>query len=139
MTPAIAEATDVFHRTGEKILAPILYLLRYSTLDDAIGIQNRGAAGAVLIDHDTQPAGGGAVPVGGRQRLRDRECEYRHLRGGDRGRIWREKETGGGRESGSDAWKSYMRRQTNTINYSHTLPLAQGIKFEFGGIPVVFR
>ena len=64
-----------------------------------------------------------------RQRLRHRQREHRHERRGDRRRVRRREETGGGRESGSDAWKNYMRRQTVTVNYSQDLPLAQGIRF----------
>ena len=63
-------------------------------------------------------------------RLRDRQRQRRYERRGNRRGLGGEKETGGGRESGSDAWKAYMRRTTNTINYSADLPLAQGIRFD---------
>jgi aldehyde dehydrogenase (NAD+) len=130
VTPAIAEAEPHYPIVQEETFAPILYLLRYSTLDDAIGIQNdvpQGLSSSIMtlnlreaeqfLSASGSDCGIANVNIG------TSGAEIGGAFGG-------EKETGGGRESGSDAWKSYMRRQTNTINYSHNLPLAQGIKFE---------
>ena len=110
--------------------APILYLLKYSDLDEAIDMQNdvpQGLSSAIMttnlreaerfLSHAGSDCGIANVNIG------TSGAEIGGAFGG-------EKETGGGRESGSDAWKGYMRRQTNTINYSTELPLAQGIKFE---------
>jgi aldehyde dehydrogenase (NAD+) len=130
VTPAIAEAEPHYPIVQEETFAPILYLLRYSTLDDAIGIQNdvpQGLSSSIMtlslreaeqfLSASGSDCGIANVNIG------TSGAEIGGAFGG-------EKETGGGRESGSDAWKSYMRRQTNTINYSHHLPLAQGITFE---------
>ena len=77
------------------------------------------------------PLPGGGLFIGTGIGLRHRQCEHIGTSGAEIGGAFGgEKETGGGRESGSDAWKAYMRRQTNTINYGSELPLAQGIKFE---------
>lgn len=128
--PCVAEikhdAAIVHHET----FAPILYLLKYSDLEEAIAIQNevpQGLSSAIMTTN-----------------LREAElflsssgsdCGIANVNIGTSGAeiggaFGGEKETGGGRESGSDSWKAYMRRQTNTINYSTQLPLAQGIKFE---------
>jgi len=110
--------------------APILYLIKYKNLEDAIAMQNgvpQGLSSAIMTNN-----------------LREAEyflstagsdCGIANVNIGTSGAeiggaFGGEKETGGGRESGSDSWKAYMRRQTNTINYSTTLPLAQGIKFD---------
>ena len=131
VTPAIAEAEPGYPIVQEETFAPILYLLRYSTLDDAIGIQNRVPQGlsSSIMTLNLREAEQFLSAAGS-------DCGIANVNIGTSGAeiggaFGGEKETGGGRESGSDAWKSYMRRQTNTINYSHTLPLAQGIKFEF--------
>jgi aldehyde dehydrogenase (NAD+) len=127
--PCIAEAKPGFKIVQHETFAPILYLLKYKTIDEAIAIQNgvpQGLSSSIMT-------------------LNLREAElFLSARGSDcgianvnigtsgaeiGGAFGGEKETGGGRESGSDAWKAYMRRQTNTINYSTNLPLAQGIKF----------
>ncbi|MCX2680612.1 aldehyde dehydrogenase family protein [Galbibacter sp. EGI 63066] len=129
--PAIAEAENHFEIVQEETFAPILYLLKYSGgVENAVELQNgvaQGLSSAIMTNN-----------------LREAEYFLSH-RGSDcgianvnigtsgaeiGGAFGGEKETGGGRESGSDAWKVYMRRQTNTINYTTELPLAQGIKFD---------
>lgn len=129
--PCIAEAKPQFKIVQHETFAPILYLLKYNTIEEAIAIQNdvpQGLSSAIMT-------------------LNMRESElFLSAKGSDcgianvnigtsgaeiGGAFGGEKETGGGRESGSDAWKAYMRRQTNTINWSTQLPLAQGIKFDF--------
>jgi aldehyde dehydrogenase (NAD+) len=105
-------------------------LLKYSTLDEAIAIQNgvkQGLSSAIFTDN-LQEAETFLSAMGS-------DCGIANVNIGTSGAeiggaFGGEKETGGGRESGSDAWKAYMRRQTNTINYGKTLPLAQGIKFD---------
>lgn len=131
VTPAIAEAEPGYPIVQEETFAPILYLLRYSTLDDAIGIQNNVPQGlsSSIMTLNLREAEQFLSAAGS-------DCGIANVNIGTSGAeiggaFGGEKETGGGRESGSDAWKAYMRRQTNTINYSHHLPLAQGIKFEF--------
>ncbi len=109
--------------------APILYLLEYDTLEDAIRIHNdvpQGLSSAMFTDSIREAEA--FLSVAGS------DCGIANINIGTSGAeiggaFGGEKETGGGRESGSDAWKSYMRRQTNTINWSKDLPLAQGIKF----------
>jgi len=130
VTPAIAEAEAGYPIVQEETFAPILYLLRYSALDDAIGIQNNVPQGlsSSIMTLNLREAEQFLSAAGS-------DCGIANVNIGTSGAeiggaFGGEKETGGGRESGSDAWKSYMRRQTNTINYSHQLPLAQGIKFE---------
>ncbi len=131
VVPALAEAQNHFHIVQEETFAPILYLMKYDTIEEAIALQNgvpQGLSSAIfsLNLRETElflsPAGS--------------DCGIANANIGTSGAeiggaFGGEKETGGGRESGSDAWKVYMRRQTNTINYSDKLPLAQGIKFEF--------
>ena len=128
--PCIAEAEPGFGIVSEETFAPILYLLKYTTLDEAIAIQNnvpQGLSSSIMTlnlrEAEQFLSAGGS------------DCGIANVNIGTSGAeiggaFGGEKETGGGRESGSDAWKSYMRRQTNTINYSAQLPLAQGIKFE---------
>jgi aldehyde dehydrogenase (NAD+) len=116
----------VMHET----FAPILYLIRYRTLDEAIAIQNStdyGLSSSIFTDR-LQHAEQFLSAAGS-------DCGIANVNIGTSGAeiggaFGGEKDTGGGRESGSDAWKAYMRRQTNTINYGATLPLAQGIRFE---------
>ena len=128
--PAVAEAKNHYAIVQNETFAPILYLLKYSNLDDAIEMQNdvpQGLSSAIMttnlreaeqfLSHAGSDCGIANVNIG------TSGAEIGGAFGG-------EKETGGGRESGSDAWKAYMRRQTNTINYSTELPLAQGIKFD---------
>ena len=127
--PCIAEADPAYPIVAQETFAPILYLLKYSTLEDAIAIQNgvpQGLSSAIMTlnlrEAEQFLSAGGS------------DCGIANVNIGTSGAeiggaFGGEKETGGGRESGSDAWKAYMRRQTNTINYSTQLPLAQGIKF----------
>jgi aldehyde dehydrogenase (NAD+) len=129
--PCIIEAKNEFEIVQAETFAPILYVMKYNTIEEAIALQNgvpQGLSSAIFTNS-----------------MREMEL-YLSCAGSDcgianinigtsgaeiGGAFGGEKETGGGRESGSDAWKAYMRRQTNTINYSDSLPLAQGIKFDF--------
>ena len=111
--------------------APILYVMPFKTLDEAIELQNSVPQGlsAAIFTRDLKAAEHYLSAAGS-------DCGIANVNIGTSGAeiggaFGGEKETGGGRESGSDAWKIYMRRQTNTINYSNELPLAQGIKFDF--------
>ena len=110
--------------------APITYVIRYSELSEAIEIQNSVKQGlsSSIFTSDVRESELFCSPAGS-------DCGIANVNIGTSGAeiggaFGGEKETGGGRESGSDAWKSYMRRATNTINYSTDLPLAQGIKFD---------
>jgi aldehyde dehydrogenase (NAD+) len=127
--PAIVEISHDLPIVQQETFAPILYLIRYDTLAEAIDIQNgvkQGLSSAIMttslqdmerfLSQEGSDCGIANVNIG------TSGAEIGGAFGG-------EKETGGGRESGSDAWKIYMRRQTNTINFGDTLPLAQGIKF----------
>ncbi|MCV9388061.1 L-piperidine-6-carboxylate dehydrogenase [Reichenbachiella ulvae] len=129
--PAIFEVKNEMEIVQSETFAPILYLIRYSELEEAVAMQNdvpQGLSSAIMtrdmreseffLSHQGSDCGIANVNIG------TSGAEIGGAFGG-------EKETGGGRESGSDAWKVYMRRQTNTINYTNDLPLAQGIKFEF--------
>jgi aldehyde dehydrogenase (NAD+) len=129
--PAIAEADNSYQIVQDETFAPILYLLKYSgDVNEAIAIQNgvkQGLSSAIMTNNmrDAQVF---LSQTGS-------DCGIANVNIGTSGAeiggaFGGEKETGGGRESGSDAWKAYMRRQTNTINYSTELPLAQGIKFD---------
>ena len=128
--PCIAEAAPDYNIVRHETFAPILYLLKYKTLDEAIAIQNgvpQGLSSSIMTlnlrEAEQFLSAGGS------------DCGIANINIGTSGAeiggaFGGEKETGGGRESGSDAWRAYMRRQTNTINYSTQLPLAQGIKFD---------
>lgn len=129
--PAIAEAENTFEIVQHETFAPILYLMKYSGgVENAIAVQNgvpQGLSSAImtnnLCDAEKFLSAAGS------------DCGIANVNIGTSGAeiggaFGGEKETGGGRESGSDAWKVYMRRQTNTINYTDELPLAQGIKFD---------
>ena len=129
--PCIYEMEPHNQMVREETFGPILYLMKYKNLDEAIEIQNsvpQGLSSAIMtnnlreselfLSHAGSDCGIANVNIG------TSGAEIGGAFGG-------EKETGGGRESGSDSWKAYMRRQTNTINYSKELPLAQGIKFDF--------
>jgi aldehyde dehydrogenase (NAD+) len=128
--PCIAEVENSYTIVQHETFAPILYLIKYKTLDEAIALQNgvpQGLSSAIMTGNLREAeqflSSGGS------------DCGIANVNIGTSGAeiggaFGGEKETGGGRESGSDAWKVYMRRQTNTINYSKTLPLAQGIKFD---------
>jgi aldehyde dehydrogenase (NAD+) len=127
--PAIAEMPAQTAIVLEETFAPILYALRYSELDQAIALHNAAEQGlsSCIFTSDLREAEQFLSPAGS-------DCGIANVNIGPSGAeiggaFGGEKATGGGRESGSDAWKSYMRRATNTINYSHELPLAQGIKF----------
>ncbi|MGN6437703.1 MAG: L-piperidine-6-carboxylate dehydrogenase [Agriterribacter sp.] len=127
--PCIAEAEASYKIVQHETFAPILYIMKYSTIEEAIAIQNnvpQGLSSSIMtlnlreselfLSAEGSDCGIANVNIG------TSGAEIGGAFGG-------EKETGGGRESGSDAWKNYMRRQTNTINWSPNLPLAQGIKF----------
>ncbi len=129
--PAIVEADNSYQMVQEETFAPILYLIKYSgDVMNAINIQNdvkQGLSSAIFSDNvqETEMF----------LSFRGSDCGIANVNIGTSGAeiggaFGGEKETGGGRESGSDSWKVYMRRQTNTINYSQELPLAQGIKFD---------
>jgi len=128
--PAIAEVKNEFEIVQHETFAPILYLIKYKTLNEALAYQNgvkQGLSSAIMttrihemekfLSHAGSDCGIANVNIG------TSGAEIGGAFGG-------EKETGGGRESGSDAWRVYMRRQTNTINFGDSLPLAQGIKFD---------
>ncbi|PCI29298.1 MAG: aldehyde dehydrogenase family protein [SAR324 cluster bacterium] len=129
--PAIAEVENHFQIVQDETFAPLLYLIKYSEFDEALKLHNdvpQGLSSAIFtlnmreaeqfLSHVGSDCGIANVNIG------TSGAEIGGAFGG-------EKETGGGRESGSDAWKVYMRRQTNTINWGTELPLAQGIKFDF--------
>ena len=129
--PAIAEAQPQFKIVQHETFAPVLYLLKYSgSVENAIDIQNNVAQGlsSAIMTNNLREAERFLSVAGS-------DCGIANVNIGTSGAeiggaFGGEKETGGGRESGSDAWKVYMRRQTNTINYTTELPLAQGIKFD---------
>ena len=128
--PCVIEAKNSYPIVQHETFAPILYIMSYQTLDQAIAMQNdvvQGLSSAIMTTNMREAelflAAGGS------------DCGIANVNIGTSGAeiggaFGGEKETGGGRESGSDSWKIYMRRQTNTINYGKTLPLAQGIKFD---------
>jgi aldehyde dehydrogenase (NAD+) len=131
VVPAIVEAENHYETVQQETFGPVLYLIRYSGgVEEAIKLHNgvkQGLSSAIFttnlleaeifLSHRGSDCGIANVNIG------TSGAEIGGAFGG-------EKETGGGRESGSDAWKAYMRRQTNTINYSTNLPLAQGIRFD---------
>jgi aldehyde dehydrogenase (NAD+) len=130
--PTLVEASNDLPVVQHETFAPILYMIPFGTLDEAIGLQNDTAYGlssAIFTDR-LQHAERFLSAAGS-------DCGIANVNIGTSGAeiggaFGGEKDTGGGRESGSDAWKAYMRRQTNTINYSSELPLAQGIRFDLG-------
>ncbi len=130
VVPAIAEAENYFDIVQEETFAPLVYLMKYKSIEEAISLQNDVPQGLsssiftlnmreaeIFLSQAGSDCGIANVNIG------TSGAEIGGAFGG-------EKDTGGGRESGSDAWKAYMRRQTNTINYGTELPLAQGIKFD---------
>ena len=129
VVPCIAEAKNEWPVVQHETFAPILYVMGYRTLDEAIALQNgvpQGLSSAIFTT-DLREAEKFLAARGS-------DCGIANVNIGTSGAeiggaFGGEKETGGGRESGSDAWKTYLRRQTVTINYSDSLPLAQGIKF----------
>ncbi|HMG69444.1 MAG TPA: aldehyde dehydrogenase family protein [Chitinophagaceae bacterium] len=128
--PCIAEVKPEYNIVQQETFAPILYLLKYKEMEEAIAVQNGVPQGlsSSLMTLDLREAEQFLSQAGS-------DCGIANINIGTRGAeiggaFGGEKETGGGRESGSDAWKNYMRRQTNTINYTTNLPLAQAIKFD---------
>ena len=128
--PAIVEMAEHTGPMLRETFAPILYVMRYSDIKDAIGYQNDVGAGlsSSIFTNDMREAELFMSPAGS-------DCGIANVNIGTSGAeiggaFGGEKETGGGRESGSDAWRAYMRRATNTINYGTTLPLAQGVQFD---------
>jgi aldehyde dehydrogenase (NAD+) len=132
VAPAICEARAQGAVARRETFAPILHVMPYRSLDEAIAIQNdvpQGLASSIFTrdlceaEHFVSAAGS--------------DCGIANVNIGPSGAeiggaFGGEKHTGGGRESGSDAWKAYMRRATNTVNYSNELPLAQGVRFDIG-------
>ena len=133
VAPAIIDMPSQTEIVREETFAPILYVMSYRSFEEAIAIQNgvtQGLASSVFTN-DLREAEAFMSAAGS-------DCGIVNVNIGPSGAeiggaFGGEKDTGGGRESGSDAWKAYMRRATNTINYSRELPLAQGIRFELGG------
>ncbi len=130
VTPAIIEMPQASEITKTETFAPILYIIEAETLNDAIVINNNVPQGlsSAIFTNDLREAETFLSVIGS-------DCGIANVNIGTSGAeiggaFGGEKETGGGREAGSDAWKAYMVRQTQTINYSKTLPLAQGVKFE---------
>ncbi len=133
--PTLVEAKNDWEVVQRETFAPILYVMKYKTLQEAIAMQNHsphGLSSAMFTNHlkhaETFLSAQGS------------DCGIANINIGTSGAeiggaFGGEKDTGGGREAGSDAWKAYMRRQTNTINWSDALPLAQGIRFEISGDP----
>jgi aldehyde dehydrogenase (NAD+) len=128
--PAIVEMPSQTEVVKHETFAPILYVLSYREFDEALALQNGVAQGlsSCIFTRDMQEAERFVAAAGS-------DCGIANVNIGPSGAeiggaFGGEKETGGGRESGSDSWKAYMRRQTATVNYSNALPLAQGIKFD---------
>lgn len=128
--PCIIEAKNDYAVVQKETFAPILYIMKYKTIDEAIDMQNGVPQGlsSSIVTNNLREAEQFLSCAGS-------DCGIANVNIGTSGAeiggaFGGEKETGGGRESGSDSWKAYMRRQTNTINYSKSLPLAQGIKFD---------
>lgn len=130
--PALVEMPAQVGPMTAETFAPILYVVRTSSLDEAIALQNAVPQGlsSSIFTNDLREAETFLSAIGS-------DCGIANVNIGPSGAeiggaFGGEKETGGGRESGSDAWKAYMRRATNTVNYGKTLPLAQGVRFEVG-------
>ena len=128
--PCIIEAKNEYEIVQEETFAPILYVLKYNTIQEAIAMQNGVPQGlsSSIFTNNLREAELFLSAAGS-------DCGIANVNIGTSGAeiggaFGGEKETGGGRESGSDAWKAYMRRQTNTINYGSQLPLAHAIKFD---------
>jgi aldehyde dehydrogenase (NAD+) len=133
VTPAIVRARNDWPIVQHETFAPILYLITCDSLDEAIAMQNAAAHGlsSSIFTDRLQHAERFLSAAGS-------DCGIANVNLGTSGAeiggaFGGEKDTGGGRESGSDSWKAYMRRQTNTVNGSRELPLAQGIRFDVGG------
>jgi aldehyde dehydrogenase (NAD+) len=131
VTPALVEAQNDFPTVQKETFGPVLYLIKYSgNIEEAIAIQNgvRQGLSSAIFSNNIRETEAFLSAWGS-------DCGIANVNIGTSGAeiggaFGGEKETGGGRESGSDAWKIYMRRQTNTINFGTELPLAQGIKFD---------
>jgi len=128
--PTIVRAKNHWPIVQRETFAPILYVMTFRTLDEAIALQNGVPQGlsSAMFTNDLQHGGRYLSAAGS-------DCGIANINIGTSGAeiggaFGGEKETGGGREAGSDAWKAYMRRQTNTVNWGKDLPLAQGITFE---------
>ena len=128
--PALVEMPKQTKTVCEETFAPILYVMKYKTLDEAIALQNAVPQGlsSAIFTNDVREAERFLSATGS-------DCGIANVNIGTSGAeiggaFGGEKETGGGRESGSDSWKTYMRRQTQTVNYSDELPLAQGVRFD---------
>jgi aldehyde dehydrogenase (NAD+) len=128
--PTVVSAENNWHIVQRETFGPILYVMKYKTLEEAIALNNQSNHGlsSALFTNNLQHA---ELFLS----ARGSDCGIANINIGTSGAeiggaFGGEKDTGGGREAGSDAWKAYMRRQTNTINWSQTLPLAQGIKFD---------
>ncbi|TVR39266.1 MAG: aldehyde dehydrogenase family protein [Bacteroidia bacterium] len=131
VVPALVEAENHFEMVQRETFVPILYIMKYKTIEEAIALNNgvpQGLSSSIFTENLRESE----------QFLSETgsDCGIANVNIGTSGAeiggaFGGEKDTGGGRESGSDSWKSYMRRQTNTINYSTDLPLAQGIQFGF--------
>ena len=127
--PCIAEAQNHWDIVQHETFAPILYLIKYKTIEEAVSLHNGVPQGlsSAMFTNNVREMEYFLSPEGS-------DCGIANINIGTSGAeiggaFGGEKDTGGGRESGSDAWKAYMRRQTNTVNYGSELPLAQGIKF----------
>jgi aldehyde dehydrogenase (NAD+) len=128
--PALVRMPEQSGVVLEETFAPILYVLKYEKFDDALALHNAVPQGlsSAIFTNDVREAEAFMSAAGS-------DCGIANVNIGTSGAeiggaFGGEKETGGGRESGSDAWKAYMRRTTNTVNYSSALPLAQGVKFD---------
>jgi aldehyde dehydrogenase (NAD+) len=128
--PALVEMPAHEGPVLRETFAPILYVMRYSSLEEAIALNNAVGAGlsSSIFTLDMREAETFLSAAGS-------DCGIANVNIGPSGAeiggaFGGEKETGGGREAGSDAWKAYMRRATNTLNYGNALPLAQGVKFD---------
>jgi len=131
--PTLVKARSDWDVVHQETFAPILYLIPYDELDEAIALNNGVAQGlsSALFSTNVQNIERFLSAAGS-------DCGIANINIGTSGAeiggaFGGEKETGGGREAGSDAWKAYMRRQTNTINWGSDLPLAQGIRFDLAG------
>jgi aldehyde dehydrogenase (NAD+) len=131
--PCIVKAKNEWPVVKRETFAPILYVMGYDKLSEAIAMQNSVSQGlsSALFSNSMRNCEYYLSAMGS-------DCGIANINIGTSGAeiggaFGGEKETGGGREAGSDAWKAYMRRQTNTINWGKTLPLAQGIKFDIKG------
>jgi aldehyde dehydrogenase (NAD+) len=129
VVPCLAEARNDYPLVKQETFAPLLYVIPYTQFGDAVAMQNDVPQGlsSAIFTNDMREAEEFLCASGS-------DCGIANVNAGTSGAeiggaFGGEKHTGGGRESGSDAWKNYMRRQTSTINYSAALPLAQGIAF----------